>query len=399
MNQKSSHFMNIRKFDSRPDIVEGFKAEVEVISPGRINLIGEHTDYNNGFVMPCAIDRNIRLRFKENHSENYVRIYSKTFENGFEFKLDEPFPKTNSWADYIFGVLEQLQKRNLNLSGFECLIESDLPVGAGVSSSAALECGLASGINELFHFNLEKIDIVKLSQKAENEFVGNNCGIMDQYASVMSKRDHIIQLDCQDITSEYIPAEFGDYKLLLLNTNVSHNLADSEYNTRRQECEKAVEIIKRDYPNISSLRDADLEILNQSKEKLGEPLFQRASHVVSENQRVLDAAKALKISDFATFGKLMYESHYSLRDHYQVSCMELDFLVEHSEDHKFIYGARMMGGGFGGCTLNLIHKDKIEEYIEIVSEDYFNEFQIRLDAISVSPGVGTQISKTSIHGF
>ncbi|MUP46002.1 galactokinase [Gramella sp. BOM4] len=366
--------------------------DLEVSSPGRINFIGEHTDYNQGFVLPTAIDKRIYLKFRKNDTSN-CRIYSETFQTGFEFDLEKELQKGKGWENYILGVVDQIIKLGKKPGGFDCSIQSELPVGAGISSSAALECGVASGLNELFDLGLSKMEIVKLSQKAENEFVGNNCGIMDQYASVMSKKAHLIMLDCQSMEAEYIPADFRSCKLLLLNTNVSHNLAESEYNTRRKECEKAVALIQKDHNNISSLREVSPALLEQYKDLLGPVIYSRCTYVLQENERVVQATDKLRKGKLKEFGQLMYASHEGLQHNYEVSCPELDFLVDYSRDRDFIYGSRMMGGGFGGCTLNLIDEDKIESYIEEVSKAYYQEFQINLDAISVSPDAGTLITK------
>lgn len=367
--------------------------EVIVESPGRINLIGEHTDYNEGFVMPTAIDKKIILKFQKNHTENFCRLYSETFNKGFEFHLDEVFQKASGWENYILGVVKELLDKGAKLEGFDCIIESRLPVGAGISSSAALECGIASGLNKLFNLKLKDLEIVKLSQKAENDFVGSNCGIMDQFSSVMSKKDHIILLDCRSLEAEFIPADFKNCQLLLLNTNVSHNLADSDYNSRREECEAAVGIIKRDRPEIKSVRDLNFQMLNKFKDQLKGKMYERCLFVLKENERVLSAADTLKTGSLEDFGKLMYASHEGLQHNYEVSCPELDFLVDYSRDKDFIYGSRMMGGGFGGCTINLIEEDKIQAYIEEVSKAYFQKFNIELDAISVLPGEGTKTFK------
>lgn len=372
--------------------LEKFNPEVRVASPGRINLIGEHTDYNNGFVMPTAIDKKILLEFRTNNSQS-CRVYSETFKTGFEFQLEDDLLKGKDWENYIIGVVDQIQKADKNVEGFDCIINSKLPVGAGISSSAALECGIAAGLNELFQLDLSPIEIVKLAQKAENEFVGSNCGIMDQYSSVLSIKDHLILLDCKSLEVEFIPSDFGNCKLLLLNTNVSHNLADSEYNTRREECEIAVEVIRQDHPGVTSLRDIDFKILDKYKVSLSSTIYQRCTYVLEENDRVLQAAKELKAGRYVEFGKLMYASHEGLQHKYEVSCPELDFLVDYSRDKDFIYGSRMMGGGFGGCTLNLIEEDKIKDYIKKVSTAYFLKFRIKLDAITVSPDAGTQITK------
>lgn len=383
---------HLRTFQHKPTEFENFKASLNVYSPGRINLIGEHTDYNEGFVLPSAIDKKINFHFRKNNSDK-ARVYSETYQTGIEFSISEDLERRKGWENYILGVVDQLKKLDKIPGGFDCIIESMLPVGAGISSSAALECGLASGLNQLFDLGLEKLDIVKLSQKAENEFVGNNCGIMDQYASVMSKSGHLILLDCRDLNSEYIPADFQNCSLLLLNTNVSHSLADSEYNTRRAECEKAVILIREENPDVKSLRDVDEELLEKYRNKLGETVFKRCQYVIRENERVIEATKALKDKDLPKFGELMYLSHEGLQHHYEVSCKELDFLVDFSREKDYIYGSRMMGGGFGGCTINLIENDYIDIYAKQASEAYFKEFGIKTDVIKVLPDAGTQISK------
>jgi len=378
---------------SIPEDIKNFKAEVSVASPGRINLIGEHTDYNQGFVMPSAIDKKIHFKFRKNDSENSARIYSETFETYVEFDLNKISKSNNSWENYLLGVIDEIQKSGKKLKGFDCIINSELPIGAGISSSAALECGFAGGLNSLFSLNLSQMEIVKLSQRAENNFVGNNCGIMDQYASVMSRKDHFIKLDCQSLEAEFIPAEIHNCKLLLLNTNVSHNLADSEYNTRRQECENAVVIIQQKYPEVKSLRQVTFEILEEFKEKIGATGLKRCRYVLEENKRVQETEKALRSGDLKALGELMYASHRGLQHQYEVSCPELDFLVDFSEDKSFIYGSRMMGGGFGGCTINLIETDKIEVYFEEVKKAYQEKFNITPTAITVVPDEGTQITK------
>lgn len=376
-----------------PTLFENFKGSIFVASPGRINLIGEHTDYNSGFVMPTAIDKKIFFEFRKNETENTANIFSKTFKTTFAFDLSNFSKSSNSWENYILGVINEIQKSGKELKGFDCIIKSELPIGAGISSSAALECGLASGLNELFELDLSKNDIVTLSQKAENNFVGSNCGIMDQYASVMSKEKKFILLDCQSLEAEFIDADLKNCRILLLNTNVAHSLADSEYNTRRQECEEAVRIIKKSNPEVNSLRDISFELLEENKSNLPEVNYRRSLYVLKENQRVLEAAKAIKAGKLTEFGKLMYQSHEGLQHDYEVSCPELDFLVDFSRDQKFIYGSRMMGGGFGGCTINIIEEEKVEEYVQKVAKAYHEQFDIELDAINVLPGPGTKVSK------
>jgi galactokinase len=362
---------------------------VSVESPGRINLIGEHTDYNHGFVMPTAIDKKIYFELRKNNTSTACSIYSETFNTRLNFDLQVFEKSSSTWENYILGVVNELQKSKKKLEGFDCFIKSELPIGAGISSSAALECGLASGLNKLFDLNLSKQEIVNLSQAAENNFVGSQCGIMDQYASVMSTKDHLILLDCLSLEAEFIPANFKSCKILLINSKVSHSIAESEYNTRRKECESALEIIRDRNKEVKTLRDVTLELLDSCKSLLSEKQTNRVLYVLQENKRVLAAVDLLKCGDLHAFGKLMYQSHYGLRDLYEVSCKELNFLVNFSEEKEFIYGSRMMGGGFGGCTINLIEEAHIANFSAEVKTVYQKEFNIIPEMITVVPGEGT----------
>ncbi|MBK5194087.1 MAG: galactokinase [Flavobacteriaceae bacterium] len=381
-------------FTEKISIDEFFKTDnpgVFVESPGRINLIGEHTDYNHGFVMPTAIDKKIYFEIRKNDTPTACSIYSETFNYRLNFDLKIIEKSSSTWENYILGVINELQKRGKKLEGFDCYIKSELPIGAGISSSAALECGLAASLNKLFELNLSKQEIVNLSQAAENNFVGSQCGIMDQYASVMSKKDHLILLDCLSLEAEFIPANFKSCKILLINSKVSHSIADSEYNTRRKECESGLKIIQDQYEEVQTLRDVTLELLDSCKSQLSEKQYNRILYVLQENKRVLAATDLLKSSELHAFGKLMYQSHYGLRDLYEVSCKELDFLVEFSEEKDFIYGSRMMGGGFGGCTINLIEEAHIADFSAEVKVAYQKEFNIISEMITVVPGEGTLV--------
>ncbi len=385
--------MKNQQGQTAPKNFENFKAEFTVHAPGRINLIGEHTDYNNGFVLPTAIDKTIKVHFAANNSPYSCNIYSRTYNKILSFDLRKISRSEEQWENYILGVVNEIQKRGKFPEGFDCIIESDLPVGAGISSSAALESGVAFGLNELFGLDLSREAIAELSRDAEHNYVGTRCGIMDQYASVLSREGHLILLDCRSLEATYVPANFNGHKLLLLNTMVSHSLASSEYNTRRRECEEAVQHIKERYPEVRSLRDVNLARLAEFRNSLPEVLYRRAHYVIAENDRVLKAVEAIKQDDLQQFGSLMYESHRGLRDNYEVSCKELDFLVDLSVDHKAVKGSRMMGGGFGGCTINLIEEDAVEDFIKIASEAYHKKFKITPEAIVVSPEQGTYLSK------
>jgi len=372
---------------------KAFNPQITVASPGRINFIGEHTDYNMGFVLPTAIDRKIIFKLRKNNSKNICSVYSANYDVSFPIDLKIIKISNIEWENYILGVIHEIQQLTDKLSGFDCVLSSDIPVGAGISSSAAMECGLAFGLNELFDLGLSKLSIVELSQRAEHNYVGTKCGIMDQYASVMSKKDHVILLDCQSIEHEYIPINIKPYKVLLLNTNVSHSLASTAYNQRREECEKGVNIIKNKYHQVNSLRDVDEKMLAEFKGALPEVIYARCKYVVEENARVLQAVEALKENRLNDFGILMYETHHGLSEDYEVSCPELDFLVEFSREYEAILGARMMGGGFGGCTINLIHEDAIDDFVRKVSIAYKGKFSIELEAFEANPNEGTTLTK------
>ena len=365
-----------------------FKAEVVINSPGRVNLIGEHTDYNNGFVMPTAIDKTIQFYLKKNGTPSQARITSLNYDSHFSFDAATYDPNGAEWTRYIVGVVEEIKKLGHSLKGFDCMMYSNLPMGAGISSSAALECGLAQGLNELFDLGLTDLEIIKLSQMAEHNYVGTKCGVMDQFASVMSKENHVIQLDCQSLEYQLLPFAIEPYKLLLLNTNVSHSLSTSEYNVRRAECEAGVALLQKWYPEIITLRDVTLEQLQKHKADFDPVVYKRCEYVLEENQRVALAAKALKAEDLKTFGTLMYGSHEGLQHKYQVSCKELDFLTDFSKNHDAVLGCRMMGGGFGGCTINLIHEDHIDAYVEAAKKAYHKQFNIKLSPFTAMPANG-----------
>ncbi len=376
--------------DVTENFLQDFKPELIINSPGRINFIGEHTDYNSGFVMPTAIDKKIVFSFQKNVSDRNCTIYSQSNGKTLYLDLSNLKPSEEEWENYILGVLYEIGKITDGVKGFDCIITSNLPVGAGISSSAALECGLAYGLNELFSLGLSKMTLVELSQSAEHTYVGTKCGIMDQYASVMSKENKVILLDCKSLKNKFIDASFDPYKILLLNTNVSHNLASSEYNTRREECEAIVKIVSRNY-DVDSLRDITKDMLDQHKMDLSNILYKRGTYIIEENQRVLLASEFLHNGNLLGFGELMYKSHRGLQHLYEVSCSELDFLVDFSEKYDQIIGARMMGGGFGGCTINLIHSDAIEDYVIKVRGAYKEQFNIELTSFITVPSHGTSI--------
>jgi len=368
--------------------------EIIVQSPGRINIIGEHTDYNDGFVLPAAIDKKSVFKLKRNGSEKTASFTASNMEEVYSFDLTEFQPLSEGgWQNYVMGVVRELQKLGAEFSGFDAWFEGDVPIGGGMSSSAALECSLAFGLNELFHLGFDKWQLIKASQMAEHNFVGIRCGIMDQFASVMGKKNQVMLLDCRSLEFQYFPFDLGDYQLLLLNTNISHALASSEYNTRRTECEKGTTLIRKIFPEVKNLRDVTADMLQQSKPSMSDTVFKRCHHVVTENNRVLQATEALQKGDFTTLGQLVYQSHLSLQNDYAVSCPELDYLVELTLDKEYILGSRMMGGGFGGCTINIIDKKQVANFTELAAELYRRQFGIDLTPYTVSIEDGATLVK------
>ncbi|MBT8314973.1 MAG: galactokinase [Maribacter sp.] len=373
------------------EFLKNFDPELTVDSPGRINIIGEHTDYNMGYVLPTAIEKKIIFKFQKNGSDKICHVYSKGYDKGFKLSLDKIEISKVEWENYILGVLNEIAKRTDKLRGFDCTLESHVPIGSGVSSSAALECGLAFGLNEMFNLGLSKMDIVELSQAAEHTYAGTKCGIMDQFASVMSKKGHVILLDCESLEFSYIPIHIEPYKIVLLNTNVSHNLASGEYNVRRAQCEEGVAVLQKKYPEVKSLRNATMDMLNSVKNDLDITVYNRCSYVIQEKSRVLEAVEALKKDDLKRVGELLYETHDGLSKKYEVSCPELDFLVEFSKKYETVLGARMMGGGFGGCTINLVHEDALNDFVKAATKAYENEYNLKLSWFEASPSQGTSI--------
>lgn len=340
-----------------------------VKSPGRVNIIGEHTDYNNGFVLPAAIDKAIYVGVTPRNDDR-IRLYSGDFDEWFETSVSEMKPTDKGWPNYILGVADQLVKRGYSIKGFNLVIDGDVPIGSGLSSSAAVECSTAFALNDIFSLNIPKMELVFIAQKAEHEFAHVMCGIMDQFASVFGKKDHVIKLDCQSLNYEYVPFKLEGYKVVLLNTNVKHSLGSSEYNTRRQQCEQGVVWVKEHHPEVNSLRDVTLEMLDKYVLGKDQVVYRRCKYVVEENERLLTGCEDLKRGDIKALGRKMFETHDGLSRDYEVSCTELDFLVDAVRKNPAVLGARMMGGGFGGCTINLVKDEAIDELISSVSKSY-----------------------------
>src|SRR5579859_2482967 len=340
-----------------------------VRSPGRVNLIGEHTDYNNGFVLPAAIDKAIYLAI-ERRRDAEVHLFAMDLDQSYRGPIQPLAPSALHWPNYILGVVEQLQRMGLTIGGFNCVFAGDIPLGAGMSSSAALENAVIFALNRLFDLGLDPMTMVRLSQKAENEFVGLQCGIMDMFASMFGRKDQVIRLDCQSLEYTYFPFEAEGLRILLLDTQVEHSLASSEYNVRRQQCEAGVKLVQRHHPGVKSLRDVTTDMLAAFVAPADELIYRRCSFVVEENERVLAGTDDLQRGDVAAFGQKMYASHEGLSRKYEVSCPESDWLVEQVRGAEGVLGARQMGGGFGGCTINLVKADVIDGLVAKIAPLY-----------------------------
>jgi len=360
-----------------------------VKSPGRINIIGEHTDYNGGLVMPAAIDKAIYVAISQ-RDDNEIHLFSENYQEKYCGNIKKVKKSDVAWANYILGVVDGLLKRGFTLSGFNLYIYGDVPLGAGLSSSAAIECATAYALSQMHQLLVSNMDLALIAQKAEHEFAGVNCGIMDQFTSVFGKQDYAMMLDCRSLAHEYIPLKLDGYKLVLLNTNVRHSLSDSAYNDRRAQCEQGVAWIKAHHPSVEFLRDADEEMLLAYVKPKSIETYTKCSYVVAEIARVKKAATALKVGDLKELGKLMFQTHEGLSKAYEVSCKELDFLVEQVKGLDDVLGARMMGGGFGGCTINIVKDEVIDALIEKVSKHYHEKFGLSLSAYVVQTANGSE---------
>lgn len=368
-----------------------FKSEPKHIflSPGRINIIGEHVDYNDGYVLPAAINKYVCIAISPNTNSDCT-IIAKDLNEVFEFSLnDNLVPNPIMWINYILGVLQQLKEKKQFSNGFNAVFSSTIPIGSGLSSSAAVECGFAFTLNKMFNLGFSKEEIALIGQKSEHTFVGVKCGIMDQFASVFGKKNKVIKLDCNTLEYEYHKADFKKYSLLLLDSNVKHTHLTSGYNDRRNEVEQGLAIIKQHFLKVKTFRNCTEEMVNSLQNELGETIFKRCHFVVKEIQRVQDAVNALSNSDFNKLGDLMTETHHGLSQEYGVSCDELDFLVNAVANETSVLGARMMGGGFGGCSINLVEKGTEKELIEKVSKQYRSKFGIELKSYKVKISKGT----------
>ena len=339
-------------------------------APGRVNLIGEHTDYNDGFVLPVAIDRTAIIVGRP-REDRTVCVYSINLEQTDSFDLDlPPAIQRGHWMNYIEGVARVLQSKGYELQGVDMVLESDVPVGAGLSSSAAIEIAAAFTLLLLSGKSIDRREIALACQQAEHEYTGANVGIMDQFISAMGEEKTALLIDCRSLEFEKIPVDTKDYALMICDTGVKHDLAASAYNDRHRECEEAVKILSESLPSIQALRDVSMRQFRAYEDHLPETLRKRAHHVIWENERTLAAASALRLRDFDQLGKLMYASHQSLKDDYEVSAPELDILVDLASTIPGVLGSRMTGGGFGGCTVSFVQRERVEEFSELMTRVY-----------------------------
>ena len=341
-------------------------------SPGRVNLIGEHTDYNGGFVFPGAIDKGIYAVINPNGTDK-VRAYSLDYSQQAEFGMNEEDAPQESWARYIFGVCREMKKRGFEPKGFDTVFAGDVPLGAGMSSSAALESTFANALNDIFNLNIDRFELARIGQSTEHNYCGVKCGIMDQFASVFGKKGHLMRLNCATMEFEYFPFNPEGYKVVLLDTVVKHELASSAYNKRRESCENACAHIKARHPEVNYLSDATMAMLDEVKAEISEEDYMRAVYVIGEKQRVLDVCEALEKGDYDTVGDRMFGTHYGMSKEYEVSCEELDFLNDVAKQCG-VTGSRVMGGGFGGCTINLVKEDLYDNFIATAKKEYLAKY-------------------------
>lgn len=383
--------------DSIRDISEKFASlynEVPLLvrSPGRINIIGEHTDYNEGFVLPAAINQSAFVAVSLRNDDN-IQLFSSDYKQKFDSSLSELLPTTLGWPNYVLGVADQLMKRGYRMKGFNLILHGEVPIGAGLSSSASIECATVFALNQLLDLKIETMDMVLIAQKAEHEFAKVMCGIMDQFASMFGKKDHVIRLDCRSLAYEYMPMKLEGVSIVLLNTNVKHSLASSEYNTRRTQCEQGVAWVKEHHASVKSLRDVTLDMLIKHVQPRDTVIFKRCHYVISENERLIKGCEDLKAGNISALGKKMFQTHEGLSKDYEVSCKELDVLVDSVKNDPDVLGARMMGGGFGGCTINLVKDHAIDKLTTSVSRVYKEQTGLDLTMYIAQIGNGTQIIK------
>lgn len=376
-----------QKFSSQPLLVQGC---------GRINIIGEHTDYNDGFVLPASIDKYIYFALAENGT-NECRFHALDINDSYQCSLSDIQKSEKGWANYLMGILDQLQQEGILLEGVDVVFGGNLPIGSGMSSSAALEAGFALGICSLFNLQKSRQELAQLAHQSSNQFLGIPSGIMDQFASLLGQRGQAIKLDCRSLQYEYVPLDLGDYELLLINTGVSHALANSAYKDRVRECHEGAAAVKKKYKEVESLRDVTLEQLEKCRADMTDTVFQRCRYVIEENERLHQAMDLLRDGKMEELGALLLRTHQGLSEEYEVSCRELDFLVELAKDHKGVAGARMMGGGFGGCTLNLVKSTAKQNFLKDAKKAYYEAFSVQAEHYELEIVDGTDVVRNTAN--
>ena len=377
---------------------DNFSIEPRVFrAPGRINLIGEHTDYNLGYVLPAAIDKAMYFAVGKREDDR-ITVIAHDLDERVSWRLGERPDPATGWVAYIYGMVDIMHKAGYPLMGFDCVFGGDIPFGAGVSSSAALESGMGFALRELMGISFDNWELVKMALRTEHEYVGLKCGIMDMFACVFGKQDKVMLLDCRSLEHQYVPFDITGYALVLCDTKVSHSLASTEYNTRRMQCDKGIQLIRKQYPAVESLRDVSLAQLDSCKTDMDPIIYQRCRYVIEENARVLSVCEALEAGNLEEVGTYLYASHNGLQHEYEVSCPELDFLVDLTRDDPAVLGARMMGGGFGGCTINLVEKNALDAFEERMKKDYQEKWNRDLPIYIMHPGAGVGEYKAELMG-
>ncbi len=376
-------------FDGEPLLVR---------SPGRVNLIGEHTDYNEGYVLPAAIDKAIYFAVSPRNDQK-CHMVANDLRDSHTCDVANLVKSPKGWPNYLMGVVDQLQRNGFTVPGFNCVFGGDIPIAAGLSSSAAIEAGLAFALNELFHFDIDKLTLVQLAQKAENEFVGVQCGIMDQLINIYGQEKQVLKLDCRSLEHEYFPFERDDLRIVLCDSQVQRELATSEYNLRRFQCEEGVRLLQELVPGLRTLRDVDPELLEEHRGAMNPEIYKRCKYVTEENQRVLSACEDLAKGDFSAFGRRMFESHAGLQNEYEVSCRELDILVEGASQADGVLGARMMGAGFGGCTINLVQEKYLDSFYQEIENVYRDKLEKSPRIYVTKIEAGTALVTTNVNAF
>lgn len=366
------------------------RVPIIVRSPGRINLIGEHTGYNDGYVLPVAIDIATYVAVSRRNDKE-IHLYAESYGETFQVKLADLKRTEKDWVNYILGIADQLQRWGYQIGGFNLYIDGDVPLDAELSSSAAVECATAYALIELFSLSVPKLDIAKIAQMAEQSFAGGNYGIMDQFASVFGKRGNAILLDCKSLWYDHVPLKLNGYQLVLLNTNVKNSASTTICNKVKEQCEQGLEWIKTNVGQVTSLRDVNIKMLDKYIKRKDIDVYLKCKFVIEENQRVLLAAEQLKNGNLKGLGQIMFQTNDGLRGLYQVNCKELDFLIDTVKNLPYVLGARMIGEGFTGCTLNIVKEEKIDELIEELTKVFEDKFSIRLDAYVVEIENGTTL--------